>query len=284
MVAFSTRFGLLRSTQVSSVDRPSHYRRDLRTSGAGEGGAGPPEPDSPQRVPVPVRHRRGLVGASVFVLLGAAILLVAAFSGWWSLTTNTSGGPVRSETFSPGGNYAVSCSGSGCGTTTGTFAYASEGLGAVGELYGAAQVLLLIAGALAVLTALLGFLGAFRYGFPRRRFLLCCFALLVAFGLALAALVAVSAFQTAALAQDGGGIPSAAPSPVTSFWGSCSANAGGSNGMCQSPLSGAAVTDSWGPTIGWALALVGLLFLLVGLWALFRTRPTRLAVRGFSAP
>jgi hypothetical protein len=222
-----------------------------------------------------------LVGATVLLILGAVILFVAAFSEWWTLTETASGGPVRSESFLPGSQYLISCSGTNCANAVGSFSYASGNLGAVGGLYEAAQALLIVAGVLALLAAALALLGVLGRGYGRRRYLVACFSGLLAVGLSLGAFAAVTGFQTSALAQDAGGIPSVSPSPVSSFWGSCSASSGGSNGICQSTLSGATVSATWGPAAGWVLGVVGAVLLLIGFLLLVRTRPTRGAAREY---
>jgi len=220
---------------------------------------------------------------SLLLVLAAALLGASTVTGWWSLAESTSGGPTVTTTFLPGSMYQLSCSVSGCsGYRTGSLSYASGSLGAVGNLYEAVQVLLVLGALLGFVAGAVGLAGSFRAGFSRRRLSLCAFAAVLALLLAIAAVVAVPALQVSALDQDGGGIPPTAPSPLSSFWGSCSSSTG-SDGICVSGSSGLTVSASWGPGIGWALAIAGALLLLFGLVALLRTRPVRRAVPGTGA-
>lgn len=273
MGGFATRFGLLRMSQVSSIDRTSQYRRSEPTE-TEAGGPQPLPPASPPRG-APPRQRRRLILAASLTTVGVVLLLGSIFAGWWTLTLTQGGGTTVTTSFLPGNQYYLTCSGTGCAATPGFTDYSSGALGAVGNLYGAVQVLLILSVLLGLVVVLVGWAGVLGYGVSRRRFLLGCFTLFLAFGLGLGAVIAVTAFQTSALQQDGGGIPTAAPSPLSSFWGSCSASNGASDGICQTGQGGASVTAIWGPALGWALAVAAVALLLLGFIELIRAGPMR---------
>jgi len=285
MTGFATRFGLLRISQVSSVDRSSSYRRSSPPAEGERGAPPPPTVPPPARGSYVARRRRRLLLAAGISILGATLLLLSAFTGWWSLSYSEGNGPTITTTFVPGSEYSVSCSVTGCaGVRSGTSSYGAGDFGAVGTLYGAAQLLLIAAAVLGLLVGVLGLIGLGGRGFPRPVFLFAGFAALLAVVLALGAVVGVTAFQPSALSQDGGGIPATAPSPLSSFWGSCSTNGLANDGICQSEGSGVLVSASWGPGLGWAFAWIGAIVLLFGFVTLLRTGPIRLPTRPGSNP
>ena len=267
------RAGLLRISQVSSIDRSGRPpASDLEGVEVTDSKGRAPSPGPTTTRPHP-SGRRGLRWAALFVVVGFVIVVASLVSGWWALTVTTSGGPTVTTIFAPGSQYQVSCSVSGCGSLrSGSLSYTSGSLGAVGNLYEAVQVLLILSAVLSGLAVAVVLAGVFGRSIPPRRLLGIALATFLAFLLALVPVVAVAGFQTSALDQDGGGIPSAAPSPLSSFWGSCSAS-GGSDGICFSGSTGTTVSANWGPSTGWALAIVGALILLLGFVALLRTRP-----------
>jgi len=234
----------------------------------------PPPP--PVRTP-PRRFRRRPSSLPALVLvLGLALVIGSCLGGWWTMTVsepNQEG--TLGITFLLGSQYGVTCSGgSACSEEpTGSLSYSDHSLGPVGDLYAGALTLMVAALVAAVLTAMVALAGALGYWTTRMQFLLALLLGLLTIGLLLGATLSVAGLQPSALGQAGGGFaPNSAPSPATSFWGSCSGG-GSSQGACSS--SGGTVTASWGPGVGWYLGVLGALVFVFGLILHLRARPVR---------
>jgi hypothetical protein len=247
------------------------------------GNAVPPPPPPPPGGPgLPVdeggrsssllraRLRRLFLRPNPRVLL--ATLLVVAFvlgivsigTAWWSYSSSA-GGTSHSLNFLPGGNYNVTCSGSGCGGfSAGSFPYSNFG-GSIGTLYGVVLGLMAVGVALTGFAALVAVLAALgrRTGWWQRSgsFVLAFFAILST----LIAVLATVAAQPSAFAPNTmfDGLGTGGASPMTSFWG-----------------SNAAGTATWGAGLGWylGLATIVLLGVIAGLLIVFGHQ--RLAVPG----
>ena len=278
MGGFAIKLGLLRISQVSSIDRTSQYRRSAPPDS--ESGGGPPSPVPSAPVPrgPPPRQKRRVTLAAVLVTMSLVLLLIAVFTGWWSFTVIQGGATTITTSFAPGSQYLRTCAssmpGPNCVGPSGLIGYGSGDLGAVGNLYQAVQVLVILSIVLGLFAAMVAWSGVLGLGIGRRRFLIGCFAFFLSFGLALGSVVAVAAFQPSALQQDGGGIPAAAPSPLSSFWGACSTSGTATQGVCQSG-TGSSFSAAWGPTLGWFCAAAASILLLIGFVELVRAGPLR---------
>jgi hypothetical protein len=205
------------------------------------------------------------------LLLAVVVLLsISVVSPWWYETEVPSGpnADTSTQTYSPlsgvTGTCATGCSpfftGPPVGPVQGTHSFGSLGLNETAILYDASLSLVVVglAGGVATLAVMIG-----RPPRDRRRFPL--------LGLTLVATVLASglpaALQPVTLRADVATfLPNstwtAAPSPETSFWGSCTP--GPWNGVCS---SGWATT--WGPDAGWyMIAVAGTLLVVVSflLW------------------
>ena len=224
--------------------------------------------------------------ATLFALVGAGLLLASTLEPTWTFTAQEPSGPSpvdQTLAFYPGSTFSQTCErycpspGSSI-----TVPYSAWGLHGTGALYGAYQVLFLALGALAVLLALVVGLAARssrRQQYHHRKLLwemrLAGMVPLLALGLLVLA-------QPAAIASDGAGVTSVhwagvSPSPSQSFAGSCSATSTGPDGSCPSGEA-----QSWGPGLGFYLALVGGFLVLGG--STFLTRARRALLGAPRAP
>ncbi len=230
------------------------------------------------------RTPRRSVAGGLLLLAGAILVIVSVFLGWYAVSATASetidGAHFQitaTATFYPVNEvrYTDLCEGwSGCSSynTSSTDSYSAEGLGNVGDLYDAV-VALLVGSILAGVAA-----GILALASGRRRSNGARLFALLAVGLLAVAPVLLSADQPAAIASEGssgmGGNMTSGPSPRTSFFGSCS------DADCPgSVVSGANVSETWGPSIGWYLSLGALVPLILGLWLV---RPDGSGARGQS--
>jgi hypothetical protein len=194
--------------------------------------------------------------ASTLMLVAALLLAVSLGVSWWGASAS-GGGHATVLGFLPGASYQLEA-----GANSSTQSYVAAGLVHVGQLYEA----ILAVGVLAVLvglaTSLLSYLGALGV-FRTRRML--PFTLLFGFvSLVLtAALPAMAAAgQPGAFSADstdgfGGSGCGNSPNPCTSFWGS---------------LKAGGITVSWGADVGWYLAIVAAVLLVLALLGWWMTR------------
>jgi hypothetical protein len=239
----------------------------------------PTQAPPPASRPRPQRYgRRPSALPTILLLIGLALLIGSLLGAWWTFTIqapNDEGTVTYS--FQLGAQYTATCSGgTDCSSVdTGALAYASHGLGAVGELYEGILGVELAALLLTVLACLAGLAGALGYWRGRVPMLLGTALALAALLLVLSAVISVAVLQPSALAQSGGGIAgSGSPSPGSSFWGSCSGG-GASHGACSTGPGGGTITADWGASAGWFLALLSSGFLALGLWWQSRGRMVR---------
>ena len=227
-------------------------------------------------------HRSKSFAAGVMLLLGAIVLLVSMFVGWYQVSFDGSatilgtGFSVTSAiNFYPGSNAqaTLGCSGSSLcpPVTSETRSYADSGFNNTGHLYEAIQGLILGG----FLLGLIGGILAFVVGAGRTNLYT------IALFLALVALVLAVAGPAMIAIAGPGAIKSDAPSfysnnssgPWNSFWGSCTGSSCGLFGVGGIPGgSGVSFTENWGPSAGWYLALIGFVLMLIGFVVLLVAR------------
>lgn len=216
----------------------------------------------------------------VLALIGAIILLASVAVGWyaWSFSASGSGSGISysstlTETLYPGdkvvtassstctgSSYCSSISSSQSNSTT----YQKLMLNNTGNLYGAAEGLVIAGGIAGLLGAILLMVSGSKPSFRKIFLALGVIALI----LAIAAPMALLAAQPGAIHSDatshGGTISGSGP--WSSFFGSCSGTACGNN----TPQNSSA---TWGPSVGWYLSIVGFVLFLVALLMGWRAKP-----------
>jgi len=189
------------------------------------------------------------IGGSIGLLVGSLLLLASMFTAWWTLSI-TDGGSAETISFFPGASYVTTGSPE-TGLFFGAPTYSASGLNQLGVLYGhilSAGIFVIV---IAFVAALIGFL-SLRSVRPRiyRAIILvagCCttaVAVMVPF--------LVAGFHEYAFASDVDGeiTCSPPPSPCSTFWGSETTNG---------------TTWTWGPGLGWVLAVVAAFVLVTAL-------------------
>ena len=227
-------------------------------------------------------HPRRKVSAETVLLLGVVVLLaLSLILPWWSETEVGQGpGAVTStQEYSPFSGVTGSCT-PGCspfftgppvGPIQGTHSFSSLGLNQTSILYDVGLGLIFTG---LVATVLLLAVARPRPVVPpvsgraRRRMLLLILAIVtVTLSSVTLAALQPATFRSDTMATFGPHDQwTAAPSPETSFWGSCSV--GPASGICASGWS-----VSWGPGLGWdAITAAALVLVAVQLLAWNRTR------------
>lgn len=202
--------------------------------------------------------------AGVLAIIGALLLIVSMFLGWYTIQFNGSLSGVTTsgtENLLPGSSYtsSTSCSGSQyCPASTSTTnSYSSTNQTSVGNLMMTTQYLLIGGFVLGLLGAILGFAASMkgRENWATPAMILVVLALL----LALVTPVYVYAAMPGAFSSD---TPSAdrtnGSGPWSSFFGSSSSSGGGS--------------VTWGGGIGWDLAWGAFVLFLIAVVLLWRDR------------
>jgi len=231
----------------------------------------------PTRVPP-----RGGLGSDTAkaVLFGVAIALLALslVFPWWSESAANpmSASETSTQEYSPITGVTGTCS-PGCtpaeegplpGPFQGIKTFSSLGLNETGALYEGVLGLTIIGMASAALALVAPFAAPLRARLRSFAPLAAIVASALASGL-LAALQPVAYRMDNAATFEDHGAWTAAPSPQTSFWGSCSP--GPSNGICTSGWS-----DSWGPGLGWYLVVgAALVLMAIALLPVLRARRSR---------
>lgn len=206
---------------------------------------------------------RAIAGSALRVL-GIALVIAALFVAWYSVSSTgeevVGGTPLAttgSLTFYPLNQFSfkLTCQGSSScfSNLSGTEAYPQGTFDSIGTLYDIVAGLVIGGIVLSALAMLLAFMGG------RRRSGWAGTLALVAILVLVAAPVLLAVAQPSVLSSSGGS-PTGGSSPDTSFFGSCSGSGCGS-----SMTPGETVNESWGPSAGWYLCLVGVAFLLAGL-------------------
>ena len=239
-------------------------------------GASPTPPlSAPMLVTRPPRPKLSVKGtrftASTLLLIATLLLATSMGVSWWGASVS-GGGHATVLGFDPGSAFTVQ-SGS---NSSAQQSYISVGLVHVGQLYEAVLGIGLLATVAGLVSVVLSYLGAFAV-FKSRRilpFTLVITLISLASAAILPGLVALGqpgAFNADNTSGFGRSACGPSPSPCTGFWGSVSA--GGS-------------TVSWGADVGWYLAIVAAVLLLVGLLLLWTVRKmpyTRYEARATSA-
>jgi hypothetical protein len=215
----------------------------------------------PEYFPRLLMSRRKVVAGSLSIV-GAVVLVIALFVGWYvisasGLVDGTS--EIATGTFYLGQTItgSSSCSGSFCPSSTpsGTSTYYQAGLNDTGRIYALMQILVLVALVLGIIGGALLFMAG--NGRPQSA---ATYLILVALFLAVFAPVGLLVLQPKALTDDNYGHGNTSgPAPESSFFGSCSGTACGSGGGSISEVG------TWGPGIGWYLALAAFGLFLVAL-------------------
>jgi hypothetical protein len=200
--------------------------------------------------------------AGALAIVAAVLLLVSVFLGWYVTTFSGSNDGVsvsESATFVPGQTvtYSFSCSGSFACPASNQTTYSNLGLNQTGKLYLTTEILLILGFIVGIIGAIVLFVA--RAGLRARRSIGMA---LVVLGLivAIATPTMLLALQPNALHTDSftNGANSTS-SPATSFFGSCSGSACGLSGNTFN------ASETWGPGIGWYLAIVAFVLFVVAL-------------------
>jgi hypothetical protein len=179
--------------------------------------------------------------ASVIILVGAIVLISALFMPWYSYKTPVGTGSVT-ITFYPGmpgtnGTIQYSCSGlPSCPAQT---SYSTQDLNNTGTIAEVGYYLLIVGFVLGIIGAIVGIASRSK---PRRAHTAVPLAVIAL----ILAIVAVGLFAAE--------LPTAISNDVKSHTGSGP----------WSSFFGSSSGASWGPAIGWYLAIVAFVFLLVG--------------------
>jgi hypothetical protein len=206
--------------------------------------------------------------AAILAVVGAGLLVVAGLEPTWTFSAQGSPGSSPAEltiAFLPGSSFLETC-GARCLSPGSSISipYAASGLNGTGELYGAYQVIWPALGALALLNALVVGMAARRSRRQQYHHGKLVWGMRLAGAAPLLALALLLAIQPGIIGADPGAATGlhwagVSPSPSQSFVGSCAATSAGPDGSCP-----AGETESWGPGIGFYLALLAGLLLLAG--------------------
>lgn len=214
----------------------------------------------------------------VFLLLGLLLLLASVFLGWYATSATASytygGQPATltgTATQYPFNHYFESVTCEGTASCFANNSFTASNSGNVAGLYdavGAIAVGGIIAGVAGIAISLTGI---------RTRSKLVSLLALLAIVLTLSAPIVLLAAQPGVLSAQGApggssGNPSTGASPRTSFFGSCS---GTSCGSALTP--GQTESADWGPGLGWYLALMAAIPLILGF--LIGRAPARASLR-----
>lgn len=212
------------------------------------------------------------MAGSALLLIAAILLIVAAFVGWYatSISATESGGGqsisiTGTITFYPGTTVkdTSSCSGSSfCSalSSSNTTSYSNLGLNKTGMWYALVEYLSIGGFVVGIIAAILGFMTRGKGGMMMGVVALAAIALI----LSIATPMLLLAVQPGALNSDSSGHGGMfggtnGSGPWSSFFGSCSGSGCGVGGG----LSGSSA--SWGPSLGWYLAIVAFVLFLIGL-------------------
>jgi hypothetical protein len=222
-------------------------------------------PSSPHHERRPVgSDMRSRLALAIPLALAAALFVASLFVGWWqwtsTATTPSSGSAVYTytRTFRPGSDPVLTnCYNSSC--TFKLSSYASIGFPSLGMLYEVALVLIVAAIAAGVVATALVLAPAVRgSGIAGKSLLLAASAVASLFGLG--SVFGLFFLQPPAM-WEGQPYPPGPDTVGSSFFGSRFQGFWGGPG-CQA--SNCPVVDTWGPALGWYLALAAsILFAVV---------------------
>lgn len=206
--------------------------------------------------------KTGRVVGAVIVLVGAILLLAALFTPWYTIQVKDGGVTLTQNAYlglpSTNGTIQYTCSGlpSGASCTPQT-SYSKADANNTGNLAEGGYFLIIVGFIFGLLGAIVGFTSRAKARRARSAMTLAIVALVLT-------VAAVGAFAVAlptAYGQDSPGHPSG-NGPWSSFFGSGNASSFG--------LPGGTLT--WGPGIGWYLAIGAFALLIVGLIVLALAR------------
>lgn len=205
--------------------------------------------------------------AGVLAIIGAILLIASAFLGWYvvSISENALGVSVTAtETFLPGSSYTSNALGS-----TTTQSYSSSHLNNTGGLFMITQYILIGGFVLALLGGILYFASTMRgrESWSKPAMILLVLALLLAI---VAPAYVAGALPGAFKSDSPTGQSTNTSGPWSSFIGSCSTGSGCFGG--QGGGGGSSGTATWGPGVGWYLAVVAFVLLLVSVILLWRAK------------
>ena len=234
---------------------------------------------SPAPAPSPRRRRSSVDNAEVVLLVAAvALMALSLLLPWWSESQANSVYTSETSTwdYSPitgvTGTCLPACSppagGPPVGPFQGTRTFGSLGLNETATLYGVALGLGVVGMASAALVLAVSLAAPLRARLRASALLTAIVGSSLASGLVASLQPVMLRMDNAAVSSDHGAW-TAAPSPETSFWGSCSP--GPANGICTSGWS-----VSWGPGVGWyMIGAAALVLMAVALLPLLRARRSR---------
>jgi uncharacterized membrane protein len=203
-----------------------------------------------------------LVGAIV-VLIGALLLIVSAFMPWYMEQFSSNGATITSNAYpgipSSNGTIQFSCSGLPSGANClSQSSYKDSHLNNTGNIAEAGYFLAIVGFVLGLVGAILGLMSRNN---PRRAGPAMALAT-VAWIIAIAAVGLFAAALPGAIGNDTPG--HSGSGPWSSFAGSST-----TSGVFGVPLSG---TFTWGPAVGWYLAIAAFVLMLVGAILIMRFR------------
>jgi len=203
-----------------------------------------------------------MLSASTLLLIAAVLLSVSLGLSWWGASV-TEGGGTATLSFLPGSSYTGSGD-LGNGSYSGSATYASAGLIQVGNLYEAIFGVTLLIAITSFVGMGLGYIGAFGTFRSRAPLYVALVLTIVSFlgAVLLPAVLAIgqpwafTADSSSGVFGGSGGCGTGA-NPCNSFWGS---------------ISSGGVSVIWGAGVGWYLALVAAVLLLIALIQLMAAR------------
>lgn len=196
-----------------------------------------------------------MVGAAI-VLVGAILLIAALFTPWYMEQFSASGASTTLNAYpgipSSSGTIQYTCSGLPSGASCpGSTSYSAKNLTNTGNIAEAGYFLIIVGLVLGLIGAILGFTSRNNPSRARPAMTMAIVAMILA-------IAAVGAFAAALPSAIGSDTPGhSGTGPWSSFYGSTSLGGG---------------TLTWGPGIGWYLAIVAFVLLLVGMIVLARAR------------
>lgn len=197
--------------------------------------------------------KKGRTVGSVIVLVGAILLIAALFTPWYMEQFSNSGATQTLNAYpgipSSSGTIQYTCS--GVPSCPGSTSYSAKNLTNAGNIAEAGYFLIIVGVVLGLIGAILGFTSRDNPSRARPAMTMAIVAMI----LAIAAVGAYAAALPSAIGSDTPG--HSGTGPWSSFYGSTSLGGG---------------TLSWGPGIGWYLAIVAFVLLLVGMIVLARAR------------
>lgn len=198
--------------------------------------------------------------------MGAALLLTSLFVSWYSVSAAEST-PYDGSTYSlnatsnyfPLNHYSESfaCNHPDFRISNFSGSYSQSGWDSIGGLYDTVVALVVGGAALGLVAAAVGVMAGRKTRWS---------VALVAVAVLLSALAPTVLYLSQPSVLQSQGSPYNGPSPKTSFFGSCQ------GGGCNTSLAtGETLSASWGPSIGWYLAMVAVVPFVLSLVLLRRT-------------